>query len=335
MHRDRHSLMVQGAGDVLRSVSCAGLMLLAMAGAPRPADAQIVDYETLCRAQSGGQTTLCRAGLDALDIAIARALILGEGGNPVPGTASTMGHRMGTSPRVGLSGRVTVANIELPRLAPVGGTNSGAGLGLTANVAVGLLNGISAGPTVGGVGSLDFVASIGITHLPGGAEFTTSHPVTWAVGGRLGVLRESFTAPGISLSALYRRLGALAVGNEFPGTDSAYVFTNQTAAWSTRAAIGKHLGPLGLTGGVGWTRFSTDAAVRLFNTSQQPIDVRNRSFHDKRLSAFGNVSWTVLILTVSGEAGWQSAGDLTAGGRQTAGAAGGGLFGSIAGRLTI
>jgi hypothetical protein len=40
--------------------------------------------------------------------------------------------------------------------------------------------------------------------------------VAWALGARVGILRESFTAPGVSVSAMYRSIGSFSYGDPRP-----------------------------------------------------------------------------------------------------------------------
>src|SRR5690606_2935207 len=78
--------------------------------------------------------------------------------------------------------------------------------------AAGVFRGFSPLPTVGGVGSLDVLAGIGLVFPPTGAGFRGGSKGTWALGARLGILRESFTFPGVSVTGMYRRFGRVQIG---------------------------------------------------------------------------------------------------------------------------
>ena len=146
------------------------------------------------------------------------------GGNPVPGTASTLGMRIGSLPRMSLAFRVTAAPAGI---LPIEDRSSGAMddallLGLTADGALGVLPGFSPLPTVGGVLSLDLLARLGVARLPTGAGFDDGAVLGWAVGARVGALRESFTLPGVSVTGTYGRLGRTAFGDPDGGTTDGF-----------------------------------------------------------------------------------------------------------------
>src|SRR5690349_17644905 len=82
--------------------------LAALAGAP-PARAQetVAELADECSASvidlSGGITTLCRDGALALAATRAGVALATSQGSPVPGSASTLGRRMASSPRLAFS----------------------------------------------------------------------------------------------------------------------------------------------------------------------------------------------------------------------------------------
>lgn len=295
--------------------------------------AQVSAIEQRCAA-AGATSSACAIGADIVDITAARAIALGAGGNPVAGTASTFGRRV-RAPRAAFTARVTTGGFDLPDVNSAGQTADGSALGLNLDVAIGLTDGWSPAPTVGGVASIDLLAAIGTLRLP--STFDDGSPFTWAAGVRIGALRESFTAPGISLSLLYRRIGELQVGP--PGAVNAQtaVTLAGVSAWSAMAAIGKRLSLFGFTAGAGYTSFSTDATLLVRESASQVVDLGEVAFDGSRFTAFGSASWTVTVWSLTGEIGWQNEGDaLTASGRTPASdARGGGVFFTLAARLTL
>jgi hypothetical protein len=295
--------------------------------------AQVRDIEQRCAA-AGALATGCAIGADIVDITSARAVALSAGGNPVAGTASTFGRRV-SAPRLAFTARATTGGFDLPDLDSPGQTDDGTAIGLNLDIAIGLTDGFSPAPTVGGVASIDLIGTIGTLRLP--SAFDDGSPFTWAAGVRIGALRESFTAPGISLSLLYRRVGDLQVGDPGSANAQAVVMLDGVTSWSATAAIGKRLGLFGFTAGAGYTSFSTDATLRLPQSGGQVVEVADVAFDGSRLSVFGSASWTVTVWSLTAEVGWQNRGDaLTEGGRTPASdARGGGTFVSLAARLTL
>jgi hypothetical protein len=298
-------------------------------------DAQVVDLEQRCLAAAGAGNAACAVAADITEILSSRLPLLAAGGNPVAGTASTFGRRV-SAPRLAFTARLSAGSLDLPDATSAGRSANSSALALGADVAIGLTDGFSPAATVGGVASIDALLSATRVLLPSSDGFAGS-PFSWAAGLRVGVLRESFTAPGISLSAMYRRTGEVTLGNETPAAGQSFVRLGHATAWTASAAIGKRVALFGLTAGAGETWYSADATVRVRNAAGSPVAVQESSFDGHRFHAFGNLSWTALVWTLSAELGWQGQGGaLTAGGRQPASAArGGGLFYGFAARLTL
>ncbi|MGQ0812905.1 MAG: hypothetical protein ACT4O1_00365 [Gemmatimonadota bacterium] len=248
----------------------------------------------------------CNAVAQAATIAQPTIGLAFTAGNPVPGASSTLGMRIGKIPRITVAGRISGAFMNLPKVQTATSSGSDKSLARTLNVdaAVGILSGWSLAPTIGGFGSLDLIASAGKLSLPD--EFSET-PSSWAVGARLGILRESFTAPGISITGMYRRIGDVQYGES---STSDVTFTLQdNSALSVRAIAGKRLFVVGANVGLGYDRFSSEAQARRHDI---PTDDVLRPPHDldaNRYTAFGNLTWTMLILNAVIEGGYQRGGD--------------------------
>lgn len=294
-----------------------GAPLLAMAASlvPTLLQAQQNDEDPLrdCVTITGGIGTpadrRCNLLVQTFDILQPTLGLAMSGGNPVPGTASTLGLRLGSIPRISIGGRVTLVGVDLPqvldfnRRGETGFTLSG----LSLDAAVGLLPGSSPLPTMGGVGSVDILASIGILPLPTGAGFSEGSPFSWALGLRGGIFRESFTLPGISVSAIYRHLGHATFGDPQLKESDSFVDLN-VSELSFRAAISKRIVGFGLTAGAGYDRFSSSGKIGFINPDpvgppSYQLGITRRK--NNRTTLFGNLSYTLLILHLVGELGWQ------------------------------
>lgn len=295
-----------------------------------------------CAAATSGASELtrrfCNLVGQAVEIAQPTVGLTATGGNPVPGTASTLGMRLGSLPRFTVALRATVTHTELPPVLDFSDNDEiDAFLGsLNADASIGIFSGFSPAPTVGGVGSLDALASFGYVFLPGNDGFEDS-PWTWALGARLGILRESFTLPGISISGMYRQVGDFKIGDPALRSEDAFLDTG-IGIWSLRAAVSKRISFLGLTLGAGYDHYSSDVDFGFVDPIElNPIRVSVDDFENDRFMVFGNVSWTILILHLVGELGWQQGDDAT--GVIPSGVVfdpeGGRFFGSLALRLSI
>lgn len=220
-----------------------------------------------------------------------------SGGNPVPGASSTLGLRLRALPRLSFGGRFTAAKVEFDDVTS-GDEFSSWAHSLNVDVAVGIFGGFSLLPTVGGFGSIDLVGSYGKLNLSDDDGFLDD-PTSWAAGVRVGIMRESFTAPGIALTGMYRKIGDF---EHSLGTGFTSVRLEDNRAWSVRGTIGKRLLMLGLTVGIGYDKFSADA--RQF---ENDIAIAGREVDETATTFFGNLSWTMLILNVVGEGGVQHA----------------------------
>jgi hypothetical protein len=97
------------------ALSARGLLCVA------PAYGQIDDLAAQCPADPPEVRRLCLLAVQAVEVGQPRVGIALAGGNPVPGTASTLGLRLGRVPRVSVTGRATLAALEIPPIREHGG----------------------------------------------------------------------------------------------------------------------------------------------------------------------------------------------------------------------
>lgn len=255
----------------------------------------------------------CNLVAQAIEIAQPVVGLAATGGNPVPGTASTMGMRLGALPRFSLAARATGVFADLPPILDFRdrGENGVFVPSLNVDGAIGILSGLSLAPTVGGVGSLDGLLSVGVVPLPGGDDGFRDSPWTVGAGLRLGILRESFTMPGISVTGMYRRVGGFTFGDRDLRMDDSF-FDMNMGIWSLRGTVGKRIAFLGLTLGAAYDHYSSDVEFAFRDPEGMapgPIRISVDDFENDRFALFGNVSWTLLILNLVAEFGWQSGAD--------------------------
>jgi hypothetical protein len=328
--------------------------IAALAAAVEPAGAQRHPADACEHPQLSGEwRDACLAVAQAAESAQPQLGILIAGGNPTLGTASPGGLRLGILPRVSATARLNLVLVRLPDLLVEGGTGGRISQSLAVpapalggNVSLGVWPGASLLPGIGGIGSIDLLGSA--TYLPfrllGVPGFDEESPdLALGFGARVGIVRESFVAPGISVSVMRRSLGRVTFGNvcrgsEVPdptlgpdfhrcvetlegggerGDDGEFAF--DLTGWSTRLAASKRLLGLGLTVGLGHDRFRSDLAVGV-RGPESTASVGTPFFRapdlrvtESRNSAFVNVSYTLLLATIALEGGVMQGGDAVAG----------------------
>lgn len=287
-------------------------MVLLVGLVPASAAAQSDDLSAACAGAPGPFAGECNLSAAAVRLIHPRVGLALFGGSPVPGTASTLGMRLGSMPRLSVSGRTVLLPIELPPLSdrvvnqpPMPGRTAGEGVralafGLSGQTTVGLLSGWSPLPTVGGVFSVDAIARASWLHLPGGQGFHDNNVLGASLGVRLGALRESFTLPGVSITGSYGRSTSVTFG-EPRDPDSGHI-NSGVGNWNVTGAVTKRIGAVGLTGGAALDRYTGDVE---FSYVGGPLVGERADAATDRWAVFANASWTFLILHATLEAGWQ------------------------------
>jgi hypothetical protein len=264
-----------------------------------------------CAAAVGGPEDRCHLSALALDAARGGLATAASAGSELPGSASTMGYRIQTSPRASVSARAGISRFEVPKSwegyqLPFGKESMLVpSLHLSGTVA--LLNGLTLAPTVGGVLSLDLTAS---THLlfPGSGDGFGGRVNGWGMAARLGILRESFTLPGVSLSAGRRWLDKATLGDMSSGDASELRFDPSVTSY--RALVGKEILGVGLIAGAGLDQMSGKGRIRLrASPTGLEAGAPARELRSRRAVFFAGGSKTFLILQLSGEIGWSQAVD--------------------------
>lgn len=222
--------------------------------------AELVDR---CAAGNPAFESPCREiGLAAMSLQQGIGLV-GALGSDIPGSPSTLGRRLGSMPRLGLAVSGGVVGVGAPPVAAamaVGleGRETLVLPGLRVDVVAGVFDGFRLAPTTGGLLAVDLIGSYSRVRLPNGAGVTGSGSGL-GLGARIGLLRESFTTPGISVSATRRWHGSFQAGSIDAGT-LAQADTELTVS-SLRAVAGKNWFVVGMMGGVGWDRYEGETRL--------------------------------------------------------------------------
>lgn len=325
-----------GRSCALAALACT----LIFVAAPRRVRAQNA-LEQKCATSSSFSNVQQYCNLVAQAVEIAQPLfgIAFAGGNPVAGTASTMGKSIVALPAFSVVLRATAPYVRLPAIGNSDSEIRFAPTTTNIDATIGVFNGFTLGPVVGGgLLAVDLLASAGIITASSGKGFTSGKATSYAAGIRVGILRESFVAPGISGSVMYRRMGRITFGDPQLATHDAYFTTDGFSSINTRVAISKRVLFVGATVGGGYDRFNSDASINARRGLLSTGLLTAPGFSSARAVTFANVSWTMLIVSAVVEVGWQSAGEVStaaipAGTMNRTGKSP--LFGSVSFRVTL
>jgi hypothetical protein len=160
---------------------------------------------------------------------------------------------------------------------------------------------------VGGVASLDLLFSGTVGPLLSSDEYGGSGGWGFAAGARVGLLRESFTLPGLSVSGMYRVLRDVKLGDDELGTTDSYI-RSDLGIISARVAASKAIFLVNLTAGAGWDRMQGDVELG-YQSLVGPVRLTAEDARIDRVTFFGEVSYTLMVLNFVLSAGWQQGPD--------------------------
>jgi hypothetical protein len=295
------------------------------------------------------------------------------GGNVTPGSATHGGLHLTSLPGLTITGKVNIVSAHFP---DVSDANSGVGRvtgekSLPAPVvqgtaALGIFRGLNPSPGASGLGSIDLLGSVSwlpikASQLHGFGENTAT--TAFGFGGRLGLIKESFVTPGVSVTVMYHSLGQVSygsvcaqdaptaglAGDEYelesgscPTTGDPGELAFDLKDVSTRAQIAKHVGLFGFAAGVGYDSWKSEIDYGFRgNCTGVPncfVRVTNADLDSDRFSAFGNASVGGILGSLVGEVGWLQGDDPIAGYNSAASEFDpkkGTIFGSVGLKLTF
>lgn len=306
----------------------AAALLLAGGGAR----AQTVEAAATTCLQNGGGLDPCTIAAVTARAVLGQVGLLVGGGSEIPGTATSLGTRVGGGPRLTFFARGAAVGMSLP--APGGVPDDVlefAAMALQGGAAVGIWDGLRIMPTVGGFLSLDAFLQGSFVFLPGSEGFDGNSEALTA-GVRLGILREGFTVPGVSLTASRRFVGEVGFG---PTGAVAPTVRVDPAVTSLRAAVSKDLFAVELLGGVGWDDYSGDVVLRVVDETSGSVTSAG-DLSASRLLYFGSASMTFgIVLSVSAQVGWAEGFGPVEGFTGRYDPTSGTLFGWLSARLTL
>ena len=290
----------------------ASLVLAALVWVPSAATSQTAeDLSATCGA-AGGDAAMCAAAAVGARAVVARVGLMAGPGSEIPGEGSTLGRRLGGMPRIAAWVRGGLQPVGVPDPTDPNGPQEASSWTpqLQAGLGFGVFDGFRLLPTVGGFLSLDVMGHASFLFLSDASGFDGRVDV-WSFGARVGILRESFTLPGVSVSVARRFSGDVRLGDSGVG-DPTEVLLDPSVT-SVRATASKDLFAFGVLVGFGWDDFSSRADLRVADglggvaSATGSIDGLRRLYFASVSSQLGVLAW----LTVEG--GWADGFDPVAG----------------------
>jgi hypothetical protein len=284
----------------------ASLLVATLAfAAVAPAAAQLSD----CSPFNGNSRRICDAAVDGTRAFHPVAGLLVSGGNPVIGTANTLGG-LG---RFSLTARANAADVILPDPEYDGTTGEvPSSEELYAPVplvegAAGIYEGLPSGLlSIDFLGSAQLLPTDQIDNLTvdGDARRIGDVALGFGYGLRVGILRDEGPLPAVSVSAMRRNIPRVAYGDIEQGDEFRYAVDLQ--ATNLRLVASKQFAALQLAAGIGWDRYTGDAEIQL---RDQPGTALEVALKESRTLAFLNAGLDLAAVSIVGEAGYQSGRD--------------------------
>ena len=288
-------------GPVLPALASATMALLATALLTAPVDAQSPATLGARCVDAGGDVDPCLAGATAAYSFSGHASLQSGLGAPVPGSASALGTRVGGGPRLAFFGQLSASSWDLPDLAQPLTERSSWVPSFRVGAAAGLFDGFRIMPTVGGFLATDLFADASL-HLPSGSEGFGGNVSSLSAGARVGIFREGFTVPGVSVSVARRIFGESSYGDLLTG-DLVGVAVDP-AVTSIRAMVSKDLFAVELLAGFGWDDFSGDTTLEVTDGVGGVVTVTGPVEGSRELF-FASASMTFsLVFSLTVEGGW-------------------------------
>lgn len=257
---------------------------------------------------------VCNAAIDATKAFHPVAGLLVSGGNPVLGTASTLGG----FPHLSFTVRANATRVRLPELSYNGmGSTVPSGQNVVApnpliEAALGILKGWSRGfLSLDALGSAELIPTNAIDNLnvdPKARKIGKSIALGLGYGGRVGLLRGHGLAPSVSVSVMRRDLPRISYGDLNQGDQ--YFFSTDLHATNLRVVAGIKLVVLNLSAGVGYNKYTGTARMAFTHpvtSAQQTLP--DLKLDNSRTMIFANGALDFPVLKIAAEVGYENGKD--------------------------
>jgi len=241
--------------------------------------ASLAAQEPQCASTNNFVQAACNTAVDGVRAFYPLAGMVVTGGNPVIGTAGSLGG-LG---HFALTARVNAIKAALPdptatNQTPVPTSFNGAVPAPVIEGAIGLTKGLGGGLLAVDVLGSALILPTGIDNLTVDADATKFLDAALGIGYglRVGVLNGAVPVPAVSVSWMHRKVPRLRYGTLGPiiGTGDEFEFTMDLTSDSYRAVAGWKLAVVDLAAGIGVDRYkSRDTNIRFYD-AVTPTSVR-------------------------------------------------------------
>lgn len=267
-----------------------------------------------CAIYPGQAQSVCDAAVDGTRIFHPIAGLLVSGGNPVIGTAQSLGG----FPHLFIGLRVNAVKVGLPDLTYDGSSSTvplgeemivpspiiEAGLGIWKGLSNGLL-------AVDALGSAQLLPTNQIDNLTVDEDARSIGDIALGLGygARVGIFQGSFPIPSVSVSVMKRTIPRIQYG-EITDPSQDYQYAVDLQATNIRATASTRLLFINVAAGLGWDKYTGDATILfrepISNLPQPPIDI---SLDNSRTMLFFNALLDFPVVKIAGEIGYQAGKD--------------------------
>ncbi len=257
---------------------------------------------------------VCNAAIDGTRLFHPIAGLLVSGGNPVIGTAQTLGGL----PHFFISARVNAVNVTPPDLNYDGSSSTVStnndiifpaplvegGLGIWKGLTGGLLS-------IDALGSAQLLPVNKIDNLTVDPDARKIGDIALGLGygARVGIIRGTFPLPSVSVSVMRRTIPEIRYG-DITDASQDYQYAVDLEATNVRAVASMRLLILNLAAGIGWDKYTGGATVifrdPISNLPQPPINIE---LSNSRTMIFADAVMDLPIFKIAGEIGYQGGKD--------------------------
>lgn len=291
----------------VRGLSLSLALLAAPAVASAQSNPQCTPYAASTQAEN-----LCNAAVDATNYFHPLLGLAISGGNPVVGSFKTFGGLGHLS--IGI--RATLFEASVPDLSYDGSTatvpeGEKVKLGApTIDAGLGLFNGLS-----NGMLSVDLLASV--TAIPTNIDNLSVDPdastigdfayhVGW--GARVGVIRQAFPIPAVTVSYMKREIPRVQFGDVPSGDEYDYQIGVKSTSY--RATVGYNLPIFSVGVGLGKDQYDGDATIHFTHPVTAATETILVDLDQSRTTLFADVGINLGPIKFAGEVGMQTSNDL-------------------------
>jgi hypothetical protein len=254
------------------------------------------------------RSMLCYPSILAARTIRSGAIIASSYGSEMPGSSSAIGRTKNGQFRarnlsVAFSSglvRVNLPNLDVVQFDPE--SSSGLNIyGFNTTFDLGLFDGLTISPGVRGVFSIDVLGSASMGSFRWNSMYKRAKMGTGSLGIRIGLVRESFTLPGLTFSVFKGKGTILELESEI---DDGIDLTVGNESMRFRTTMGKEFSKMGILGGVGWNNSNGLLKGNIPSmTSRFASTFSSKELVDRQFLYFGGLSFTSMIFQLSMELG--------------------------------